>query len=337
MTDELNGGCLDEREAFEAYMQEKFGKRPVLWDGAAPDLPEHLNGRYILSSVQTAWEAFQAGRASLSTSKQAGAEPVAIINGEDATALSLLDALIDIYDDTENKAPEHRCYVEGAWEECLSEARAFLAAPGAAIAAREQEALPEPVMLSLFEGGEKTWPHYFDLKVGQRVRVHTGEEGRIETILRGTKKYHVLIRPDYGGTYGAWEVTPLASREEAPATPQAAIPAAPSEVTDAQIIEWAIEEQFLLFCDEEDVIQIVRSAFQKWPTLAALTQPTTVQQAEPSSAMLREALEEMLSEAETHCRSPYCDINFEEELLNKARRALKTAQTTALNGDKEAA
>ena len=44
-----------------------------------------------------------------------------------------------------------------------------------------------------------------------------------------------------------------------------------NEITDEQIIEWAIEEQFLLFCDEEDVIQIVRSAFQKWPTLASHT------------------------------------------------------------------
>jgi hypothetical protein len=56
----------------------------------------------------------------------------------------------------------------------------------------------------------------------------------------------------------------------------AATPAAPGEVTDAQIIEWAIEEQFLLFCDEEDVVQIVRSAFQKWAGLAALSNPAPV-------------------------------------------------------------
>ena len=35
-------------------------------------------------------------------------------------------ALIDIYDDAMNNAPEHRCYVESAWEETLDEARALL-------------------------------------------------------------------------------------------------------------------------------------------------------------------------------------------------------------------
>ncbi|MGJ7529813.1 hypothetical protein [Variovorax sp. GB1P17] len=69
--------------------------------------------------------------------EQAGA--VAIISGEPATAHSLLAALIDINDDAQNNAPEHRCYVDGAWGECLSEARSFLAAPSAAIAARVQE------------------------------------------------------------------------------------------------------------------------------------------------------------------------------------------------------
>ncbi|MDN7988976.1 hypothetical protein QZM97_02685 [Burkholderia orbicola] len=39
----------------------------------------------------------------------------------------LLAALIDIYDDERNNAPEDRCYVEGAWSEVLGEARALLA------------------------------------------------------------------------------------------------------------------------------------------------------------------------------------------------------------------
>lgn len=39
----------------------------------------------------------------------------------------LLAALIDIYDDERNNAPENRCYVEGAWSEVLGEARALLA------------------------------------------------------------------------------------------------------------------------------------------------------------------------------------------------------------------
>ena len=37
----------------------------------------------------------------------------------------LLAALIDIYDDEHNNAPEDRCYIEGAWSEVLGEARAL--------------------------------------------------------------------------------------------------------------------------------------------------------------------------------------------------------------------
>jgi hypothetical protein len=44
-------------------------------------------------------------------------------------AHKLLAGLIDILDDGLNNAPEHRCYVEGAWNEALDEARAYLAAP----------------------------------------------------------------------------------------------------------------------------------------------------------------------------------------------------------------
>lgn len=55
--------------------------------------------------------------------------PAPTINGEPATAQSLLAAMIDIYDDGQNNPPEHRCYVEDAWPEILSDARTFLAAP----------------------------------------------------------------------------------------------------------------------------------------------------------------------------------------------------------------
>ena len=66
----------------------------------------------------------------------------------------------------------------------------------------------EPVMLSVL-GGPADWPHYFDLKVGDMVRVHTGEEGMINAVHKNKlKKYHVLMTPTYGGQYGAWEVTP---------------------------------------------------------------------------------------------------------------------------------
>lgn len=36
-------------------------------------------------------------------------------------------ALVDIYDDAMNNAPEDRCYVDGAWKEELDKARALLA------------------------------------------------------------------------------------------------------------------------------------------------------------------------------------------------------------------
>jgi hypothetical protein len=69
MTEELNGGCLDEREAFEAWAKQrgnrldKFGSALGIW-------------AYEDDETQAAFVAWQA-RASLSTSKQAGAEPVA--------------------------------------------------------------------------------------------------------------------------------------------------------------------------------------------------------------------------------------------------------------------
>lgn len=53
----------------------------------------------------------------------------AIINGKPATAFSLLAALIDIYDDQHQNAPENRCYVEDAWSTTLADARQFIAAP----------------------------------------------------------------------------------------------------------------------------------------------------------------------------------------------------------------
>ena len=42
-------------------------------------------------------------------------------------AFKLLAALIDIHDDGTNNAPEHRCYVEGAWNDVMDEARAYVA------------------------------------------------------------------------------------------------------------------------------------------------------------------------------------------------------------------
>jgi hypothetical protein len=64
MTEELNGGCLDEREAFEAHMTaEGWNEHWML---------RRSNGDYMRDFVQESWKAWQK-RASLSTSKQAGA------------------------------------------------------------------------------------------------------------------------------------------------------------------------------------------------------------------------------------------------------------------------
>lgn len=284
MTEELNGGCLDEREAFEATFKHlSFARKRGAWG-------EEI---YAAQPVQDLWEGFQAGRASLSTSKQAGAEPVAIINGEAATALSLLDALIDIYDDTENKAPEHRCYVEGAWEECLSEARAFLAAPGAAIAAREQEAC-----------GEEAF----------RLKKLAGQ----------------MVAPVGRGYAEGWKAgydAAIASRKEAPPTPAAAIPAAPSGVTDAMVDAYLkANDAYWVRTDE-----LPRSGV-KWRNgtpreatreglTAALTQPTTVQQADVTD-------EQIIAEAYRHL------VTWDQDTIRFAHAvlALKTAQTTALPG-----
>lgn len=48
--------------------------------------------------------------------------------GRAERASTLLEQIIDIYDDGTNNAPEHRWYVEGAWSEVLAEARASIAA-----------------------------------------------------------------------------------------------------------------------------------------------------------------------------------------------------------------
>ena len=51
------------------------------------------------------------------------------LNARGEHAVWLLDALIDIYDDEQNNAPEDRCYVEGAWTALLADIRTFLRSP----------------------------------------------------------------------------------------------------------------------------------------------------------------------------------------------------------------
>lgn len=45
------------------------------------------------------------------------------------------------------------------------------------------------------------------------------------------------------------------------------------EPTDAQILDWAAEEQFFLFCDEDDLLQIVRAALHRFGRSAVHLQP----------------------------------------------------------------
>jgi len=84
----------------------------------------------------------------------------------------------------------------------------------------------------------------------------------------------------------------LASREEAPATPPAAIPAAPKEETNATIIYGRLTDDARRRTSRENIEDV----------LAALTQPTTAQQAEPAPASAA-VLTEM------QCREIYWDLD----------------------------
>lgn len=56
---------------------------------------------------------------------------------EDKRAFDTLASLVDIYDDAQNNAPEHRCYIDGAFKIEMDHARAFVAERDAAIAKGE--------------------------------------------------------------------------------------------------------------------------------------------------------------------------------------------------------
>ncbi|WP_167368590.1 hypothetical protein [Paraburkholderia tuberum] len=55
------------------------------------------------------------------------ATPQATSKARGDHAIWLLEALIDIYDDAQNNAPEDRCYAEGAWTATLTDIRQFIA------------------------------------------------------------------------------------------------------------------------------------------------------------------------------------------------------------------
>ena len=49
----------------------------------------------------------------------------------------------------------------------------------------------------------------------------------------------------------------------------------PAEPTDDELLDWAGEEQFFLFCDKDDFLQIARAVMQRY----AAPQPTEQQPA----------------------------------------------------------
>jgi hypothetical protein len=56
---------MTEREAFEAYFEAKFGKKPLTWaeaEGAPYNVPDEMQSHYYVRSTQWAWEAWQASR-----------------------------------------------------------------------------------------------------------------------------------------------------------------------------------------------------------------------------------------------------------------------------------
>lgn len=115
-------------------------------------------------------------------------------------------------------------------------------------------------------------------------------------------------------------VQALASREEAPATPPAAIPAAPSDALKQWAWHW-----FGPDADEE----WIANALANLPG-DALTQPTTVQQGVPDETV-REA-----GRAWAYAEGHEFPGESADAYLEGHRAALKTAQTTALPGADDA-
>lgn len=134
-------------------------------------------------------------------------EAVPMINGEPATAHSLLAALIDIHDDYK-AAPEDRCYVDEAWEDCLIGARAFLAANPVQEMAQAGLGVPGQRVAS-----EQETPETIQAKV-DRIN--------LSVMRRFTSMWHAdAVRLGYDGVSSLLESL-LASREQASTAPKSA-------------------------------------------------------------------------------------------------------------------
>lgn len=398
MTEELNGGCLDERGAFEAWIRKDAGDLSTFGSGG--------NRHYRNSAVNNAWGGWKM-RASLSTSKQAGAEPVEYLRavgdgthelvgkhergafpvyatppavmpaapsdsalsairdlttfgphhagngmqrGGDYVRLGdVLSALaqtmqpqaepaaeeqagavadklraielfaghirrtLDSEDFTAAKVPglkdgllygacERAIFIQNA----VKELRAALAAPGAAIAAREQEAALHEVL-----GYAEHWAAV------EEKRGNTLDAQRVRKVIAS-----------------------LASRDEAPATPQGEPQRISPEhdkrnaagarfaVEDLKLPLPALPEPFIASTEigyslhrAPEVLRFGADCYR-----LALTQPTTVQQAEPSDVQM-EQIADAIWGAQKKRLPMSAAIEFARAVL-----ALKTAQTTALPG-----
>jgi len=278
MTEELNGGCLDEREAFEAWAELNGWNRTHL-------SRSRVNNTYAWRGLNEAWDAFQAGRASLSTSKQAGAEPV-----DERALRTLADRWEErAVEETATRRVDGHC-MAAALRSCAMGLRIALSTPGAAIAAREQEAPSDDEQLVA-------------------TLIHCSREVS-PTAMIGYDLASVLIR--------------AAERIQSIATPPAAIPATPSEALIDKLVE-----------DFKTAARSHPTAtngynLKIWDNLrsqlrAALTQPTTVQQALSDEDLIQSVYEKTRSFASINILRAAYDVG------------IKTAQTTALPGDKEAA
>ena len=152
------------------------------------------------------------------------------------------------------------------------------AAPGASIAAREQEGeVPPP---SAAERG---------LTYAER-RMLSFLFSQMSDLSDTEWRQHDFRRATFDRLQSkCLAVMAYASREEAPATPAAAIPAAPSD--ENTLVELAKNHGAYTHEENNPGIAIVFRPHQLVAFVAAITQPTTVQQAEPPSEKQQKLLD----------------------------------------------
>ena len=114
--------------------------KPPLTPSLTPGMPEMPDSvGYVQWTTPDGWISSSVPTKQYFTADQLRAYGLACFNagmaegGKDAErlekkaeAFALLDALIDIYDDAQSKAPEHRVYIDSAWHDILDECRQLL-------------------------------------------------------------------------------------------------------------------------------------------------------------------------------------------------------------------